>query len=168
MKEPKILSLEREIVADPAVASLIANGGDLRAIIGLKLKNQELNPTHQKLLFTVLDARADLAALDAEERALRAEEGRLLPQVQVLQERIAEEEARRARLSTDLDVARDIYNAVLRYAENLKRLAAQPGSRLREVNPDVLRFRDQILDYQVQLAALDAEERALRAEEGRL
>ncbi|MDW8358313.1 GNVR domain-containing protein, partial [Thermus sp.] len=102
-----------------------------------------------------------LAALDAEERALRAEEGRLGPQVQALQERIAEEEAKRARLSTDLDVARDIYNAVLRYAENLKRLAAQPGTRLREVNPDVLRFRDQVVDLQAQIIALEEERAAL-------
>ncbi|KIX84863.1 lipopolysaccharide biosynthesis protein, partial [Thermus filiformis] len=99
-KEPKLLALEREIVADPAAAALIARGGDLGALVGLKLKNQELNPTHQKLLFTALDLRAELAALDAEEKALKEEEGRLAPQVQALQERIAQEEAERARLLT--------------------------------------------------------------------
>jgi len=167
-KEPKLLALEREVVADPVVAAAIARGGDLQALVGLKLKNQELNPTHQKLLFTALDLRADLAALDREEQALRDEEARLQPQVASLQERIAEEEARRSRLSLELDVARDIYAAVYRYAENLKRLAAKPEMKLREVSPDVLRFRDQIIDLEIQEAALKAEEQALRAEEARL
>ncbi|MFN4253334.1 hypothetical protein, partial [Deinococcus sp.] len=102
------------------------------------------------------------------EQALRAEEARLEPQVASLQERIAEEEAKRSRLSLELDVARDIYAAVYRYAENLKRLAANPQLRLREVSPDVLRFRDQIIDLEIQDAALRAEEQALRDEEARL
>ena len=167
-KEPKLLALEREVVADPVVAAAIARGGDLQALVGLKLKNQELNPTHQKLLFTALDLRADLAALDREEQALRDEEARLQPQVASLQERIAEEEAKRARLLLELDTARDIYGAVYRYAENLKRLAAKPEMKLREVSPDVLKFRDQIIDLEIQEAALKAEERALRDEEARL
>ena len=160
-KEPKLLALEREVVADPVVAAAIARGGDLQALVGLKLKNQELNPTHQKLLFTALDLRADLAALDREEQALRDEEARLQPQVESLQERIAVEEARRARLLLDLDTARDIYGAVYRYAENLKRLAAKPEMRLREVSPDVLRFRDQVVDLEAQKASLEAERVAL-------
>ncbi|WP_038049011.1 Wzz/FepE/Etk N-terminal domain-containing protein [Thermus caliditerrae] len=160
-KEPKLLALEREVVADPAVAAVLARGGDLQALVGLKLRNQELNPTHQKLLFTALDLRADLAALEREEAALRNEASRLEPQVQSLQERIAEEEARRARLATELDVARDIYNGVYRYAENLKRLAAKPDTRLREVSPDVLRFRDQVVALEAERAALEAERQAL-------
>ncbi|MFD3006146.1 Wzz/FepE/Etk N-terminal domain-containing protein [Thermus tengchongensis] len=160
-KEPKLLALEREVVADPAVAAVLARGGDLQALVGLKLRNQELNPTHQKLLFTALDLRADLAALEREEAALQDEASRLEPQVQSLQERIAEEEARRARLATELDVARDIYNAVYRYAENLKRLAAKPDTRLREVSPDVLRFRDQVVALEAERAALEAERQAL-------
>ncbi|WP_024119234.1 Wzz/FepE/Etk N-terminal domain-containing protein [Thermus thermophilus] len=160
-KEPKLLALEREVVADPVVAAAIAQGGDLRALVGLKLKNQELNPTHQKLLSTALDLRADLAALEREERALREEEGKLLPQVEDLQARVAEEEARRARLLTELDVARDVYNAVYRYAETLKQMASRPKDRLREVNPDVLRYRDQVVGLQAEIAALEAEKAAL-------
>lgn len=160
-KEPKLLALEREVVADPVVAAAIARGGDLQALVGLKLKNQELNPAHQKLLFTALDLRADLAALDREERALRDEEARLQPQVASLQERIAEEEAKRARLLLELDTARDIYGAVYRYAENLKRLAAKPDTRLREVSPDVLRFRDEVVALEAERAALEAERQAL-------
>ncbi|WP_279231260.1 Wzz/FepE/Etk N-terminal domain-containing protein [Thermus altitudinis] len=160
-QEPKLLALEREVVADPAVAAAIARGGDLQALVGLKLRNQELNPTHQKLLVTTLDLRADLAALDREEKALRDEEARLLPQVEALQERIAEEETRRVRLLLELDTARDIYNAVYRYAENLKRLAAKPEVKLREVSPDVLRFRDQVVELEGQKAALEAEQAAL-------
>ncbi|QWK22938.1 Wzz/FepE/Etk N-terminal domain-containing protein [Thermus antranikianii] len=160
-KEPKLLALEREVVADPVVAAAIARGGDLQALVGLKLKNQELNPTHQKLLFTALDLRADLAALDREEQALRDEEARLQPQVASLQERIAEEEAKRSRLSLELDVARDIYAAVYRYAENLKRLAAKPEVKLREVSPDVLKFRDEIVGLEAEKAALEAERKAL-------
>ncbi len=160
-KEPRLLALEREIVADPVVAAAIARGGDLQALVGLKLKNQELNPTHQKLLFTALDLRADLAALEREERALKEEEAKLLPQVEELQARVAEEEARRSRLLTELDVARDIYNAVYRYAETLKQMASRPQDRLREVSPDVLRYRDQVVGFQAELVALEAEKAAL-------
>ncbi|ULR40544.1 Wzz/FepE/Etk N-terminal domain-containing protein [Thermus sp. NEB1569] len=161
-KEPRLLTLEREITADPAVATVIAQGGNLQALLGLKLKNQELNPTHQKLLGTVLDLRADLAALDREEDALKGEEGKLAPLVQDLQRRIAEEESRRARLLTELETARDIYNAIYRYAEGLKKLAARPDTVLREVSPDVLAYRDRVVGLRAEIVGLEAEEAALR------
>jgi uncharacterized protein involved in exopolysaccharide biosynthesis len=167
-KEPRLITLEREITADPAVAAAIAQGGNLRDLLGLKLKNQELNPTHLKLLSTALDLRADLAALDREEKALKAEEAKLAPLVQDLQRRIADEEATRARLLTELDTARDIYNAVYRYAESLKKVASRPDVVLREVSPDVLAYRDRIVDLEARLVALKAEEEALKAEEAKL
>jgi chromosome segregation ATPase len=167
-KEPRLIALEREITADPAVAAAIAQGGNLRDLLGLKLKNQELNPTHLKLLSTALDLRADLAALDREEKALKAEEAKLAPLVQDLQQRIADEEATRARLLTELDTARDIYNAVYRYAESLKKVASRPDAALREVNPDVLAYRDRIVDLEARLVALKAEEEALKEEERKL
>ncbi|MGC8967985.1 MAG: lipopolysaccharide biosynthesis protein, partial [Thermus sp.] len=161
-KEPRLLTLEREITADPAVATVIAQGGNLQALLGLKLKNQELNPTHQKLLGTALELRADLAALDREEKALKEEEGKLAPVVQDLQRRVAEEESRRARLLTELDTARDIYNGVYRYAEGLKKLAAKPDTVLREVSPDVLAYRDRVVGLRAELVGLEAEEAALK------
>jgi uncharacterized protein involved in exopolysaccharide biosynthesis len=167
-KEPRLITLEREITADPAVAAAIAQGGNLRDLLGLKLKNQELNPTHLKLLSTALDLRADLAALDREEEALKEEERKLAPLVQDLQRRIADEEALRARLLTELDTARDIYNAVYRYAESLKKVASRPDVVLREVSPDVLAYRDRIVDLEARLVALKAEEEALKEEERKL
>jgi chromosome segregation ATPase len=167
-KEPRLITLEREITADPAVAAAIAQGGNLRDLLGLKLKNQELNPTHLKLLSTALDLRADLAALDREEKALKEEEAKLAPLVQDLQRRIADEEALRARLLTELDTARDIYNAVYRYAESLKKVASRPDVVLREVSPDVLAYRDRIVDLEARLVALKAEEKALKEEEKKL
>jgi uncharacterized protein involved in exopolysaccharide biosynthesis len=161
-KEPRLITLEREITADPAVAAAIAQGGNLRDLLGLKLKNQELNPTHLKLLSTALDLRADLAALDREEKALKEEEAKLAPLVQDLQRRIAEEEATRARLLTELDTARDIYNAVYRYAESLKKVASRPDVVLREVSPDVLAYRDRVVGLRAEIAGLKAEEEALK------
>jgi uncharacterized protein involved in exopolysaccharide biosynthesis len=161
-KEPRLITLEREITADPAVAAAIAQGGNLRDLLGLKLKNQELNPTHLKLLSTALDLRADLAALDREEKALKEEEAKLAPLVQDLQRRIADEEALRARLLTELDTARDIYNAVYRYAESLKKVASRPDVVLREVNPDVLAYRDRVVGLRAEIAGLKAEEGALK------
>jgi uncharacterized protein involved in exopolysaccharide biosynthesis len=161
-KEPRLITLEREITADPAVAAAIAQGGNLRDLLGLKLKNQELNPTHLKLLSTALDLRADLAALDREEKALKEEEAKLAPLVQDLQRRIAEEEATRARLLTELDTARDIYNAVYRYAESLKKVASRPDAALREVSPDVLAYRDRVVGLRAEIAGLKAEEGALK------
>jgi uncharacterized protein involved in exopolysaccharide biosynthesis len=161
-KEPRLITLEREITADPAVAAAIAQGGNLRDLLGLKLKNQELNPTHLKLLSNALDLRADLAALDREEKALKEEEAKLAPLVQDLQRRIADEEATRARLLTELDTARDIYNAVYRYAESLKKVASRPDVVLREVSPDVLAYRDRVVGLRAEIASLKAEEEALK------
>ncbi|KOX90845.1 Chromosome partition protein Smc [Thermus aquaticus] len=161
-KEPRLITLEREITADPAVAAAIAQGGNLRDLLGLKLKNQELNPAHLKLLSTALDLRADLAALDREEKALKAEEAKLAPLVQDLQRWIADEEALRARLLTELDTARDIYNAVYRYAESLKKVASRPDAALREVSPDVLAYRDRVVGLRAEIAGFKAEEEALK------
>jgi len=161
-KEPRLITLEREITADPAVAAAIAQGGNLRDLLGFKLKNQELNPTHLKLLSTALDLRADLAALDREGKALKEEEGKLAPLVQDLQRRIADEEALRARLLTELDTARDMYNAVYRYAESLKKVASRPDVVLREVSPDVLAYRDRVVGLRAEIAGLKAEEEALK------
>jgi uncharacterized protein involved in exopolysaccharide biosynthesis len=161
-KEPRLIALEREITADPAVMAAIAQGGNLRDLLGLKLKNQELNPTHLKLLSTALDLRADLAALDREEKALKEEEAKLAPLVQDLQRRIAEEEATRARLLTELDTARDMYNAVYRYAESLKKLASRPDAALREVSPDVLAYRDRVVGLRAEIAGFKAEEGVLK------
>jgi uncharacterized protein involved in exopolysaccharide biosynthesis len=161
-KEPRLITLEREITADPAVAAAIAQGGNLRDLLGLKLKNQELNPTHLKLLSTALDLRADLGALDREEKALKEEEAKLAPLVQDLQRRIADEEALRARLLTELDTARDIYNAVYRYAESLKKVASRPDAALREVSPDVLAYRDRVVGLRAEIAGLKAEEGVLK------
>jgi uncharacterized protein involved in exopolysaccharide biosynthesis len=161
-KEPRLIALEREITADPAVVAAIAQGGNLRDLLGLKLKNQELNPTHLKLLSTALDLRADLAALDREEKALKEEEAKLAPLVQDLQRRIADEEATRARLLTELDTARDMYNAVYRYAESLKKLASRPDAALREVSPDVLAYRDRVVGLRAEIAGFKAEEGVLK------
>ncbi len=159
-KEPKLIVLEREIAADPAALALAAQG-NVEALLGLKLKNQELNPVHTKLLTAVLDLKADLAALEREEKSLKEEASRLEPKVQAYQGEVARLEAEKARLSTQLEVARETYNSVYRYAETFKRIAAGPGLTLREVNPDVLAYRDKAVNLRAEIVALEAEKGAL-------
>jgi len=110
----------------------------------------------------IVDLEARLVALRAEEEALREEEKKLAPLVQDLQRRIADEEALRARLLTELDVARDLYNAVYRYAESLKKVASRPDVVLREVSPDVLAYRDRVVALRAEITGLEAEEAALK------
>jgi chromosome segregation ATPase len=124
---------------------------------------REVSPDVLAYRDRIVDLEARLVALKAEEEALKAEEAKLAPLVQDLQRRIADEEATRARLLTELDTARDIYNAVYRYAESLKKVASRPDVVLREVSPDVLAYRDRIVDLEARLVALKAEEEALKA-----
>lgn len=63
----------------------------------------------------------------------------------------------------ELEVARDQYNAVYRYYQNILTLSSQAvdSKTLREVNPDVLAFRDKVVAAQSKIAGLVAEKAAL-------
>ncbi|MGQ9736051.1 MAG: Wzz/FepE/Etk N-terminal domain-containing protein [Thermaceae bacterium] len=162
-QEPRLLALEREIAADPAALAAAVQEGGLKGLVGLRLKNQELNPTHQSLLNQALGLRADLVTLAKEEEALKGEQARLLAEIDRLKDRIAGLELEQARVLTELEVARDQYNAVYRYHQNVLTLAAEgvEDKGLREVNPDVLAFRDKVVGIRAQIAALEAERAAL-------
>jgi chromosome segregation ATPase len=123
---------------------------------------REVSPDVLAYRDRIVDLEARLVALKAEEEALKEEEKKLAPLVQDLQRRIADEEALRARLLTELDTARDIYNAVYRYAESLKKVASRPDVVLREVSPDVLAYRDRVVGLRAEIAGLKAEEEALK------
>ena len=173
-QEPQLLTLEREIAADPVALAAAVQAGNLQGLIGLKLKNQELNPTQQSLLSQALGLKADLVTLAKEEEALKEEQAKLLTAIDRLKDRIAGLELEQSRVSTELDVARDQYNAVYRYYQNVLTLAAKgvEDKALREVNPDVLAFRDKAVGIRAQIAALEAEraalERNLRTYEDRI
>ncbi len=173
-QEPRLLTLEREIAADPVALAAAVQAGNLQGLIGLKLRNQELNPTHQALLNQALGLKADLVTLAKEEAALKEEQAKLLAEIDRLKDRIAGLELEQSRIATELEVARDQYNAVYRYYQNLLTLAAKEveDKALREVSPDVLAFRDKAVGIRAQIAGLEAEraalERNLRAYEGRI
>ncbi len=162
-KEPKLLTLEREVAADPVALAATLKAGGLEALVGLKLKNQVLNPTHLDVLGKVLGLRADLIALDKEAAALREESDRLQAEIDRLKDEIAALETEKARVLAELEVARDQYNAVYRFYQNVLTLASQvvDAKTLREVNPDVLAFRDKVVNIESKIAGLEAEKAAL-------
>ncbi|MER3484283.1 MAG: lipopolysaccharide biosynthesis protein [Meiothermus sp.] len=162
-QEPKLLTLEREIAADPVALATAVQGGSLQALVGLKLKNQELNPTHQNLLAQALTLQADLASLAKEEEASRQEQAALQEKVDGFRKQIAALELQQARILSELDVARGNYDAIYRYNQNVLTLAGQDveDQTLREVNPDVLTFRNKVVEIKAQIAGLEAERAAL-------
>jgi len=161
--EPKLLTLERDISGDPVALAAALKADGLKALVGLKLKNQVLNPTHLKLLANALALRSEIGGLEKEAQALRIEENRLVSQIEQYKSDVASLETERARVISVLEAARSRYEAIYRYYQNLLSSVSNTGAekKLRDVNPDVLTYRNKVINLQSTIVGLQAEKSAL-------
>lgn len=160
-QEPNLLTLEREVGADPAVLAA-AQGGGLQALIGLKLKNQELNPTHRELLSQALGLRADLASLAKEEGALKQEAASLQERIAGLRSQIAAQEREKEALTLEFASKKATYEALRSRFDQIVKLSA-PEVAFDSPNPEYQRLRSALIDAQAEEARLYARKSALAA-----
>lgn len=158
-QEPRLLVLEREISADPALLAVIAQGG-LAALVGLKLKNQELNPTHLQLFSEVLTLKAELATLAQEKEALRKEQATLQGRIDDLKVKIAAQEREKEAVSIEAAAKKAAYETFRSRYDQIQGLEADV--RFDNPNPEYQRLRSVLIDAQAEEARLISRIAALK------
>ncbi len=149
---PSLLTLEREVGADPAVLAAVQGGG-LQAVVGLKLKNQELNPAHQALLSQALGLRADLAFLAKEQEALGQKMAALQANIARIKSQIATQERERDALALEFASKKAAYEALRVRFDQIGQLSAREVG-FDSLSPEYQRLRSALIDAQAEEARL--------------
>lgn len=160
--QPKLLELEREVLADPVVAQALAKSDSLAALAGLKLKTQELNPSYQQLLQNLLDTRVELASLEKELSAIKQEKNALSNNIATLKSNISAQEQEREAILIDLNSKKAAYEALRTRYDQIIGLDI-PALTFDNPNPEYQRLRSILIDAQIEDARLSARIAATRA-----
>ncbi len=154
--QPQLVTLEREITADPAIAAAIQqNKQNLGDLVGLKLQNQELNPVYQTLLQSSVQLQTDLKAITAERDAITAEQTRLSQQVSTDRSRQAQLEENGRRVDLDLSSAQQTFQAAQARAARLNGVSLS-GRTLDSGTPEYQRLRSLTSDLDATRSKLSA------------
>jgi uncharacterized protein involved in exopolysaccharide biosynthesis len=159
--EPKALDLEREVVADPVVATAVAKG-DLSALAGLRLKVQEVNPAYAPLLTQAVGLRSQIGSLKAEEKALLKEQEAVSQRIASLKQLLAAQEREKEALTLEYATKKAAYEAFRSRYDQIASLTAQ-NLTFDSPNPEFQRIRSVLIDAQAEEARLSARRAALLA-----
>ena len=153
--QPKLLILEREITSDPTLNAVASqNGSKLADLIGVKLKNQEINPLYQGLLQSSISLQADIKNLITERTAITAEKTSLEPKLGVLRAENARLNKQLSDLQLEAGIASGIYVALKSRLEQFASVRS-PNERaltLDNPNPEYQRLRSSLNDLSVSVA----------------
>ncbi|MCL6529465.1 MAG: chain-length determining protein [Meiothermus ruber] len=158
---PSLLTLEREVGADPAVLAAVQGDG-LQAVVGLKLRNQELNPTHQALLSQALGLQADLAFLAKERESLGQKIAALQANIARIKPQIAAQEREKEGLALEYTSKKAAYEALRNRLDQVAQLSALEVT-FDNFNPEYQRLRSALIDAQAEEARLSARRATLVA-----
>ncbi len=158
---PSLLTLEREVGADPAVLAAVQGDG-LQAVVGLKLRNQELNPTHQALLSQALGLQADLAFLAKERESLGQKIAALQANIARIKPQIATQEREKEGLALEYTSKKAAYEALRNRLDQVAQLSALEVT-FDNFNPEYQRLRSALIDAQAEEARLSARRATLVA-----
>ena len=153
--QPKLLILEREITSDPTLNAVASqNGSKLADLIGLKLKNQEVNPLYQGLLQSSISLQADIKNMITERTAITAEKTNLEPKLSALRAENASLNKLLSDLQLEAGIASGIYVALKSRLEQFASVRS-PNERaltLDNPNPEYQRLRSTLNDLNVSVA----------------
>lgn len=152
-KEPRLVEVLREVVADPVAAAAVARG-DWTALESLRLKTQEFNPVYTPLYNRAVELKASLVSLETSEQALRAEQDQLSQQLAVSKQLLAVQLRERDRLDLESKARKAAYEALRSRYEQLSRLSAQQLA-FESPNPEYLRLRSALIDVEAEQAGLE-------------
>lgn len=128
-KRDRVQTLNRSIDADPTLAEASRSAG-VANILGLTLKDEEVNPTYEILDEEVALSRARLTGLEQQQAQL-AKSQNLDESSLPLLSRLYESQRRIARLETDLEIARQVYvDVATRYEQARVQVASRSAQLL--------------------------------------
>ncbi|BAW01143.1 chain length determinant protein [Thermus thermophilus] len=160
-KEPKVLDVVREVVADPVLAAAVAKG-DLSALIGLRLSVQEVNPVYAPLLTQAVNLRSQIKALEAEEQALLKEQEAIFQRISSLKKLLSAQEREKEAITLEYNTKKAAYEALRSRYDQIATLTAQDLA-FDNPNPEYQRLRSALIDAQAEEARLLARKAALQA-----
>lgn len=160
-QEPKLLQVLRVVVSDPVMATAVAKG-DLSALLGLRLRTEEINPSYQPLLSQAVALQMDLQGLQAEVTALGDEREREASRLEVLHAQIAAQEREKETVLLDYGTRKAAYEAFRSRYDQIVNLNTE-NLTFDNPNPEYQRLRSALFDAQVEEAKLLSRRAALQA-----
>lgn len=154
LREPRLIEVLREVVADPLVATAVGQDA-WPSLESLRLKSQELSPVYTSLFSQVAALKAELSGLESAERALREERARTQSRVEVIRTQLAAQMREKERITLEHAARKAAYESVKARFEQLYRLSPQPFS-FEVSNPEYLRLRSAITDAEAERAAQES------------
>jgi chromosome segregation ATPase len=169
--QPKLITLERELLSDPAInAAIQAQDPKLGDLVGLKLQNQETNPIYQQLVQNIIGLESNIRTLTAEREAIQ-------PEAKIRQVQLDSDRVRLAALNKQAEpLALEVRNAQAIYETANTQLSRLEGInerllsqiRVENTNPEYQRLRTLVNDLssitkrlQVTLQGYEARAKAL-------
>jgi uncharacterized protein involved in exopolysaccharide biosynthesis len=169
--QPKLLTLERELLSDPTInAAIQSRDPKLNDLVGLKLQNQETNPIHQQLLQNIISLENNIRTITAEREAIQ-------PEAQNRQTQLTADRTRLAALNKQAEpLALEVRSAQVVYEYTNSQLSRLEGIdpnllsqiRVENTNPEYQRLRTLVNDLsstakrlQVTLQGYEARAKAL-------
>ncbi len=153
--QPKLLVLEREITSDPAVFAVASQSGSkLSDLIGVKLKNQEVNPLYQGLLQSSISLQGEIKNTETERAAITAEKAKLEPKLTVLRNQNANLNKQLADIQLESSISSGIYVSLKSKLEQFASVRS-PNERdltLDNPNPEYQRLKSLLNDLTVSVA----------------
>lgn len=137
--EKKILELSKSISNDSVMKDVVKEASNLSALdlLGLQIKEEQVNPLHEKLEPKLVEALSDLEGLKAKKTALvrdlEANGGRLTN----LQKELAQKEVKLESLTRTYDLAKEIYISLKRRFEEARIQIAAKTQELKVVDPAI-------------------------------
>ncbi|MBI3961107.1 MAG: hypothetical protein HY335_00005, partial [Deinococcus sp.] len=162
--EPRLLELSKQLLNDPTLLeSLRSQGVDPRALLQLRLSEEQVNPAYFDALAQQVRNRVRLQSLQAERASLQGQLAQLGAVLHDLQTQVASQLRTRDRLELEEAQARANLQIV---EQEYQRLANARGEgrgdrHLRRDNPDYVATRAAIDQVLVNQAALLAEQQAI-------
>ncbi len=153
--QPKLLILEREITGDPTLLAIASqNGSKLSDLIGVKLKNQEVNPLYQSLLQNSISLQAEIKNTVTERGAITTEKANIEPKLIVLRAQNANLNKQLADLQLESGISSSIYVSL---KSRLEQFASVRSPNERELtldnpNPEYQRLKSSLNDLSVSVA----------------
>jgi uncharacterized protein involved in exopolysaccharide biosynthesis len=138
--EKKILELSRSITDDAMMQEVIKETSNLpiSALLGIQVKNEQVNPLHQALEPILVEARSNLEGLKAKKAILVADLGGVEKQLADLQKELAQKEMKLENLVRTYELNKEIYKSLKQRFDEARIQVASKTQELKVVDSAII------------------------------